>query len=292
MVERVRGRLDQYTTNRPQLATFESLTGDQMALTPAQGYNSMGGTAILEVDHELLQITAFDQTTNNATLPAWGRAQMGTTQTTLSAGKKVIVNPLWPYWHIAQALIDGMRGLYPQIFAVKNTELTSAPLQEAYELPADFEEVLDLRIEWYGPIRPQRQIRTRSVDVSNADGKRYLHIKTIGIGGRPIRITYRAQPTLPTGPDDTTWTWETSGFPASADDLPILRATMDQIVNPELAKTQNFSSEQSDRNRFVQSGAASSASRRMEELFERRMDEERRKLMDRHPVRLYREFNR
>lgn len=292
MIERVRGRLDQYVTNRPQMATFGGITGTNMSLTPIQGYNSMGGSALVEVGSELIQTSAFDSGSNSATVPAWGRAQLGTSLTTLVPGSRAIINPLWPYWHVGQALIDGMRTLYPDLSAVKNTTLTTEIYQEAYELPNDLDDILDIRIEWFTPQHPQRAITRYSVDVSNADGKRYLHLASYAVSGRPIYITYRAQPLMPTDPADAAWTWETSGFPLTAEDLPILYATSTLILGAETSKIQTYSSEQSDRNRFVQAGAANAVSRRLQEVFETRFSDERRKFRDLYPVRLTREFNR
>lgn len=292
LVERVRGRLDQYVTNRPQVATFGGLTGTSMTLTPVQGYNSMGGSALVEIGPELIQISSFDASSNIATVPAWGRAQLGTSQATLTIGDKAIINPLWPYWHIAQALIDGMRKLAQDLPAVKNTELTTAIYQEQYELPADLDDIIDIHIEWWNPGTPHRAIKRYTIDLSNTDGKRYLHVPAYAVSGRPIHITYRAQPTFPTSPADTSWTWETSGFPLTAEDLPVLYAAMTQILTAETAKIQNYSSEQGDRNRFVQAGAANAVSRRLEEVFESRLADERRKFRDKFPIRLFHEFNR
>lgn len=292
MVERVRGRLDQYVTNRPQTATFGGLTGTSMTLTPVQGYNTLGGSALVEIGSELIQISSFDPGSNTATVPAWGRAQLGTSQITLTIGSRAIVNPLWPYWHVAQALIDGMNTLYPDLYAVKNTTLTTEIYKERYELPADLDDIIDIRIEWWSPGTPQRPIKRYTVDVSNSDSKRYLHIPAYAVSGRPIYVTYRARPTLPTDPADTSWTWATSGLPLSAEDLPILYATFTLILGAETSKIQNFSSEQSDRNRFVQAGAANAVSRRLEEVYEKRFADERRKFRDLHPVRVTREFNR
>jgi hypothetical protein len=292
LVERVRGRLNQYVVARPQLATFNGLVDGVMDLEPAQGYNTLGGTSLVEIGHELIQITGFDQSSNSATVPSWGRAQLGTSQATLTIGSKATINPLWPYWHVAQHLIDAMAGLYPDLFGVKNTELTSTILDERYVLPVDLEDILDIRLEWWGPIQPQRPISRYTIDLSNTDGKRYLHIPNIGVGGRPIYVSYRARPVLPTGPDDTSWTWANTLLPDSAEDLPILRAASYLIVASESVKMQNFSSEQSDRNRFIQMGSGNAVSRRMAEMYEQRLAEERRKLLDRHPIRLTRNFNR
>lgn len=292
MVERVRGRLDQYVTNRPQTATFGGLTGTSMTLAPVQGYNTLGGSALVEIGSELIQISGFDPASNTATVPAWGRAQLGTSQIVLNVGSRAIVNPLWPYWHVAQALIDGIQTLYPDLYAVKNTQLTTEIYKERYELPADLDDIIDIRIEWWNPGTPQRPIKRYTVDVSNADGKRYLHIPAYAVSGRPIHVTYRARPTLPTDPADTSWTWATSGLPLSAEDLPILYATFTLILGSETSKIQNFSSEQSDRNRFVQAGAANAVSRRIEEVYEKRFAAERQKFRDLHPVRVTREFNR
>lgn len=290
MVERVRGKLDQFVANRPQMATFSAMDGDTITLTPIQGATAVGGSALVEAGHELIQIASYDPTTGVCELPAWGRAQMGTTEADPQFGDRVIINPLWPFWHVAEAIIDGLHAMYPALFTIKNTTLTSSSTDEQYEMPDDIEQVLDIRIEWWPPGNPERPISRYSLDTSNVDGNRYLHIPCFGLAGRPIKVTYRAIPTYPTGPDDTSWTFETSGYPTSAADLPILHATSALILSAEMSRLQNYSSEQSDRARFVQGGSGNSVSRRLEEQYRTRLLEERTRILDRHPVRIRKQF--
>lgn len=290
MVEMVKGRLYQYSVNRPQLATFNSLTGTSMSLTPAQGYSTLGNGALLEIGSELIQMTAYDAASSTATIPSWGRAQLGTSQVTLTAGSKVTVNPLWPYWHVAQAIIDGLRKMYPMLFAVKNIELTSTVLNERFLLPADVEDVLDLRIKTQPSMDWETPLSRYTLDQSMVDGNRYLYIPPFGVAGRTIRMTYKAVPTYPTGPADGSWTFENSGFPLSAEDLPILWACAELAVAPEASRLQTFSSEQSDRARFVQGGSAVATSRRFDEQYQNRLKEERVRILDRYPPKLRRAF--
>lgn len=292
LVERVRGRLDQYVNNRPQLATFTAENADgSFTVSPIQGYGTLGGSSIVEVGRELIQVANYDPTTGLCTVPPWGRGMLGTTVVSHAVNDKVTFNPLWPFWHVAQHIIDGINVIYPDVFAVKNATLTTSVSAERYELPSDCDEILDIRIEWFGTSAPQRRIGRYSVDSSNADGKRYLHIPLPPVSGRPIRLSYRAAPTLPTSPDDTSWTWASSGLPAGAEDLPVLYAASSLILTVETARLQNYASEQSDRSRFIQAGSASAVSRRLEEVFDRRLKEEQRKLRQLYPMKLFREFN-
>lgn len=290
MTERVRGKLDQYVSNRAQTATLVSDSDSTITITPVQGAASLGGSALVEIGSELIQIASYDSATGVCVVPAWGRAQMGTSQATAGAGAKVTINPLWPFWFVAQSVIDGLHAMYPALFAVKNVELTSDSDQEKYLMPADAEDILDARIQWWAPTQPERQITRFTLDTSNLDGNRYLHIPTLGVSGRPIFVTYRAIPTYPTGPTDTGWTFEDSGYPSSAIDLPILRAAADLIVSAETSRLQNYSSEQSDRARFVQGGTGNSVSRRLDEQYRNRLMEERARILDRYPPRIRRTF--
>lgn len=289
-VEKVRGKLDQHVNNRPQTATLTGSTATTLTLLPTQGANSLGGSALVEIGHEIIQTAGFDPSTNVAVVPAWGRAQMGTTEATLVNNSKVIINPLWPYWHVAQAVIDGLHAMYPALFSIKNTTLTSDADQEKYLMPSDVEQVLDARIEWWAPVNAERPLTRFTLDTSNADGLRYLHIPMVGVSGRPIKITYRAIPAYPSGPDDTDWTFEDSGYPLSALDLPVLHAASMLVVSAETSRLQNFSSEQSDRARFVQGGSANSVSRRLSDQYDKRLMEERARILDRYPPRLRRTF--
>lgn len=297
MVTRVQGHLNQYLINRPMSCTFldwgldgsMNIIGVQLADVPTS--SSLNNSLIELATGEIVQVSSYDSTNNVATCPAWFRGQLGTPQDDdVESNSRAVIEPLWPVYHVAQTIVDGIRQLYPDLFAVREETLSSSSINGNYLLPNDVENILNVTLEIVGPSARQFQINQWTVDISNDDGLRYLRTNPSYQAGRPIYVTYRAKPVIPDAADLTA-TWEDTGLPSSAVDLPVLYATYTLLPAVEAAKTQMHSMEQSDRNRLVQSGAATSASRRFEEMYERRRFTERRALLDRFPPRLHRELN-
>jgi hypothetical protein len=297
MVAQVRGHLDQYTTNRAATATFEGWTPDAPAaptglkLADVSSGDKLLNTVVELASGELVHIGTYDPTSHRATCPPWFRGQLGTPQDdTVATGTRAVVEPLWPTFHIAQKICDGIQNLYPDLFQVKEVQLSSSAINGNYLMPDDAEDVLHLTIENVGPGVEQFKIWAWSMDVSNIDGLRYLRTRTSSLAGRPLYVTYRAKAIVP-APGDLATTWESTGLPDSAADLPVLYAVYTMLPAVESAKTQMHSMEQSDRNRFVQAGSANAASRRFQEMFERRLLAERRKLLDRFAPRTHKNWN-
>lgn len=292
MVDRVRGHLDQFTTNRPQKGTFTGWVG----VTPFTGIGLSGmrtnlTEAVVELGHELVHVTSHDPATLATLCPPWFRQQQGTAANDAYPVNSVaVVNPRWPYWHVASAINDAIAALYPSLFAVETVELTSLTFPEKYLIPDDVERVLRITVEWMAPTYAQREISRWTFDAHPSDGNRYLHVPSVGYSGRPMFLTYAKRPTLfdLTAPSVD---WSATGLSVSAVDLPILHAVSHLLPTAEAAKTQTASVEQSDRSRLVQAGSATAASRRFREMFETRLTEERRALLDQHPPRWHKQLN-
>jgi hypothetical protein len=293
LIDKTIAYLNGPSTNRPKLATLDAiaLTGttiNSMTVTPADGTNTHKGPAILEVEGGcLVYASSWDANSGTVTVPSWGNGFEGAPPATGSSdwNDMVTVNPLWPRYFVGQHIIDAIGTMYPRLYGVKTTQLTSTTLDERYLVPADCEEILSLKIEGFGTTAPRRVIRRRSLQTVNGDGNRYLSINPIGIPGRPMYLVYKARPVLPTDPRDLTWTWTTSGLPATSADVATIKAALTLIESPEMAKMQVYSAEQSERSKFVQAGTGNALSRRLQELFDRRMAEEQDALTFSNPMR-------
>lgn len=297
LVEQAKGLLEQYTVNRPATATFadwqrdgsNNIVGVKLVNVGA-GDRLLNTIAELETG-ELVHIGSYDVNNNTCICPPWFRGQQGTPKTdTVTPNSKVVLEPLWPSWQITTKVCEGIQALYPDLFAVKDAELSSSSVNGNYLLPDDVEGILHLTVENVGPGMEQLKLWVWSLDVSNLDGKRYLRTRTTALAGRPIHVTYRAKPLVPSRLDLTV-DWTTTGLPDSAADLPVLYAVYTMLPAVEAAKTQMHSVEQSDRNKYVQGGAGNAASRRFQEMYERRLFDERRKLLDQHPPRTHKQWN-
>jgi hypothetical protein len=295
MVEEARGVLHQYTTNRPVLATF---TGWQVTGTDITGVNLAGLSgqqkvvnAFVELGHELVYVAAHDPVAGTTTAPPWFRQQQGSpANTSYPANSMAVINPQWPWHQVAKHVATGIGNMYPSLFQVKNTTIVTQTLTERYELPDDVDEIVAIKHEDNRhPALPQREVSRWTLETRAGDGNRYLFMEQVGVAGQNVYITYKASPTIPAITTDADWS--TTGLPATASDLPVLWAVAQMLPSADASKSQITSVEQSERNRFVQPGAANAASRRYQELYMARLAEEKRKLNDQFPPRLHRNMN-
>lgn len=285
-------------TNRPKMGTVSALVldGDSnvttLTVTPVDGTNSHAGPAVIEIDSRLVFASAWDSNTGVATVPSWGNGFEGSPKLSLPLdSEKATVNPLWPRWFVGRHLLDAMEALYPRLYGIKVQELLTTVTGERYEVADDVEEILSIKVEGFGPTLPHREIKRHTLEITNLDGNRYVSVQPIGLSGRKMIIRYRTKPVLPVDATDVDWDWSDSLLPSSASDLPALRAAYTLISSSELAKMQSYSAEQSDRNRLVQGGAGNSASRRLEEMFDRRLAEEQQALQSANPSRPHQRYN-
>lgn len=297
MVQQAKGHLEQYTVNRAATATFVDWQRDgSNNINGVKLANVAGGDRLLNTiveleSGELVHVASYDVNNNTCICPPWFRGQQGTPKIdTVAPNSKVVVEPLWPTWAITTKVCEGITQLYPDVFAAKETQLSSSAINGNYLLPDDVEGILHLTIENVGPGAEQLKLWAWSLDLSNVDGKKYLRTRASSLAGRPVFVTYRARPLVPTRLDPNA-DWTGTGLPESAVDLPVLYAVYTMLPAVEAAKTQMHSVEQSDRNKYVQMGAANAASRRYQEMYERRLFDERRKLLDRHPPRTHKQWN-
>lgn len=289
MVEQARATLQQYTTVRPVVCTFRDWrfsdgvrVGVELSGLPAEQFIQ---DALVELGHELVYVSSHNPVTGETVCPPWFRQQDGTPPNdAMAPNSKATVNPNWPYWTVAQHVAAGVHQLYPSLFAAKSTTLTSQTNSERYVLPDDVEEIISIRYEGYGPTRPQRTIGTWTLDNQNPDGKKYLHIERIQ-SGRKIYIAYRAEPLYPHPASNVLWS--DIGLPETASDLPVLWACAQLIPSTDAARTQMHSVEQQNRGRFVPPSSGRAASAAFRELFASRLEQERRKLLDRYPARVH-----
>lgn len=297
MVEQVKGHLEQYAVNRPATATFLDWNRDAsnnivgVKLTDVSAGDKLVNALVELASGELVQVATYDINNNTAQCPPWFRGQQGTPKIdTVPTNTRVVIEPLWPSFAVTTKVCEGINNLYPDVFAVKECQLVSNSINGNYLVPDDVEGILHLTIENVGPGMEQYKFWVWSLDTSNMDGKRYLRTQTSALTGRPINVTYRAKPLIPTRLDPNA-DWTATGLPESAVDLPVLYAVYTLLPAVESAKTQMHSVEQSDRNKYVQGGSANAASRRFQEMYERRLHDERRKLLDKFPPRAHKNWN-
>src|SRR3954463_11696576 len=242
MVEKVRGTLHQYTTNRPILGTFTGWQGTAPNYTGIDLAGLAGQqkivNALVELGHELVYVSTHAPVAGTTSCPPWFRQQWGSpANDSVAVNSMAIVNPQWPYHTVAQHVINGIANLYPSLFVPKAFTIVSETLTEHYEVPSDVAEIITVRCEDdVDPARPQREVSRWTLQPLNPDGKKYLHMQEVYRSGLNIYVTYRAAPTIPSITSDADWS--TTGLPSTAMDLPVLWASVQLLPSADAAKSQ------------------------------------------------------
>lgn len=292
LVERVRSNLMQGVVNRPNRGTFKGWVLNDSAekvgikLEDVTDTDALTGAHVELSGGELVYVTSHDEDSTICTCPPWFRAQLGSPQNeTVTEDTMVTIDPRWAWWTVAQAVVSGINACEPELFAVNTTTLTTQAVSRKYTLPDDVEDILSLKVLLPGSGDIELPYKRWSVDTKATDGNRYLHLSGAGLSGQPIYVTYRSRAVVP-APTDGAATWASTGLPDSAEDLPVLHATASLLPQPEAARTQVSSIEQSERARFIQPGSSTAPARFWMQEFQDRLAQERRKLQLRFPGRI------
>lgn len=293
LAEQVISDLNQNTVVQEETGTFVDWErDDSLAIVGVQlaDITSDQQNARIELSTgEIVHVSSYSVDGGTAECPPWFRARQGTVANdSVPLNSMVSINPLWSRHKVASKLIEGIHAISEDLFAVAETNITLLPQAANYELPTDCQSVLNVTIEELGPSQRHLPIQAWSLDTTNTDGKVYLRVYPLGLSGRTMRVTYRKAPVIPAA-SNLSATWASTGLPDSASDLPGLFAKAQLILSPEAARTQQASVEQGERSRALQGWSPTSSSRRYHELFLQRLEVERRKLLDRFPVRPHKE---
>lgn len=290
LVEQTIAELRQYSTVRESSGTFKEWVLDDALDIVGVKLGDVGllgdmSNMLVELDTgELIHVSRYSADTETATCPPWFRGQMGSpANDTVAVNTRVAVNPIWTRYGVAQKVVEGIQAISEDLFATDEVDLTTLPLASNYELPSDVEGILSVTVQDVSPTESHMPIQNWSLDTLNSDGERYLRVRPLGMSNLTMRVTYRKAAVVPE-PSDFAATWASTGLPASAQDLPVLYAKMLLVLAPDAAKTQQVGVEQGERGRMLQSWSSASTSRRWQEIYAQRLRDERRKLLDRFPV--------
>ncbi len=111
--------------------TYES------GLFSSEEENLLGNGALVEVDQELMLVTAANTSTRTLTV---SRGYAGTTAATHADNTNVFINPTFPRKSVFDAVADNIVRLYPSLYNVTTTNVTSNSTYA--EVPASTVEVL------------------------------------------------------------------------------------------------------------------------------------------------------
>jgi hypothetical protein len=284
MVEETIGLLNDWTGQVAQQCTL-ALALDPAALVLTVDDGQALGRGLVEVEEELVYVSAFDLAGNTGTIPPWGRGQQGTVAAAHPLGARVTTTPRPPRDRVKKALNQAVHGVYPDLFAVFTDEQPAAERAE-YPLPAVARWVIDVQVQTTG--LPVEWARARSWRLNTAaDPTDFPTGVTLTLPetptGYPIRTIYAAEPVplVNAGDDFTTVT----GLHAGVADLVVMAAASQLVLAQELSRGQLATVEQSQRTQLVSTGASMAASRFLRQEYGLRVAAEKRRLLALHPSR-------
>jgi len=111
--------------------TYES------GLFSSEEENLLGNGALVEVDQELMLVTAANTSTRTLTV---SRGYAGTTAATHADKTNIFINPTFPRKSVFDAVADNIVRLYPSLYNVTTTNVTSGSTYA--EVPASTVEIL------------------------------------------------------------------------------------------------------------------------------------------------------
>ena len=259
------------------------------------------GKGIVEIDEELFWVDNYDRVGNTATIAPYGRAYLGTTLASHTAGTKVTIAPTFPRFVIKRAINDTINAVGSSIFAAKTTTITSNLATSAFRLPAtgsslNIRSILAVAYEAIGPSKEWIPIRNWRFD-GNANSTAFTSEQTISIydmitSGRTIQVVYSTDPSvfpeLATPALTNAQVFETiSGLPASCKDLIILGATYRLLSNLDPARASMVSPQADETDSKRPYGSSQSLTRQVYALFTQRLTEEIKNQQDKYPIRVH-----
>ena len=259
------------------------------------------GKGIVEIDEELFWVDNYDRVGNTATIAPYGRAYLGTTLASHTAGTKVTIAPTFPRFVIKRAINDTINAVGSSIFAANKTTITSNLATSAYRLPAtgtslNIRSILAVAYEAIGPSKEWIPVRNYRFD-GNANSTAFTSEQTISIydmitSGRTIQVVYSTDPAifpeLATTALTNAQVFETvSGLPASCKDLIILGATYRLLSNLDPARATMVSPQADETDSKRPYGSSQSITRQVYALFTQRLTEEIKNQQDKYPIRVH-----
>jgi hypothetical protein len=252
------------------------------------------GKGIVEIDEELFWVDNFDRVGNTATIAPYGRAYLGTTLASHTAGTKVTIAPTFPRFVIKRAINDTINAIGSSIFAANKTTITSNLATTAYRLPAtgnslNVRSILAVAYQSIGPSKEWIPIRNWRFD-GNANSTAFTSEQTISIydmitSGRTIQVVYSTDP-VPFDSNSEEFATKT-GLPDSCKDLVILGATYRLLSNLDPARASMVSPQADETDSKRPYGSSQSITRQVYALFTQRLSEEIKNQQEKYPIRVH-----
>lgn len=233
---------------------------------------------------EMILVRAVNRQTNTITVEPGGRGMFGSVAASWPANTNIENNPIFPQVRLKEAINDTINELYPDLFAVGVSKFPKVSVVFNYSLPADCEEVINVKYQLIGPSQIYPWARNWRYD-NTADTSTFTNGKSINIleditPGREIQVTYMKEPSLLVNPSDDFA--GVTGLPVSAADLCFYGAMTKMVPALSGPRLILDTVEAAERASFVQPQQVAQISQYYQGLFDKRLLKESRKLYDRY----------
>lgn len=236
---------------------------------------------VIEIDHnELVLVQSVNRSTNTVTVAEGGRGWGGTTAVSHGVNADIENNPIFPNIRIKDAINDTIRSLFPDLYAIGTTKITKISVVYNYAMPADAQDVRQVKYQIIGPSKIYPWDRKWRFD-NNADPTDFPTGKSLYVleeitPGREIFVVYSKQASEMVNDTDDFVT--VTGLLASSQDVVYYGALMRMV--PALASPRLIldTVESSERAAFIQPNQINSVWQTWFNLYNDRLEREKRKL--------------
>lgn len=282
MVNEVKAKLAGYTLKQDRMTYLKSAIDNAVTAIPLGSADNLA-KGVIEIEDELIFIDSF----NNATVtlnaaPGFGRGFQGTTTAGHNINSMVVMTPNFPRNVVKQAINDTIKSVFPKLFAVLNTTLTSSGAVNTFALPAGLQDVLAVSWQSYGPSKEWGLLRHYRVDAmanTSAFGgsKNSISIYDGVPPGRTIQVSYTALPVVMSANSDDFTT--VTGLPASCWDIIVLGACSRILAFIDAGRINTTSAESDLADSKVPTSAGQTLGKFVYALFQQRLQEESVKML-------------
>jgi len=187
--------LSQLASGIDNSASTTSLTYVANLWTPEEE-ELIGSGSILEIGQELMMVEDINTISRTITVE---RARLNSTIANHATGADIILKPRYPRMNVANAIGDQIIGLYPALYAVKTTTLTTTSTQYV-EAPADCKRILKARLNnSTSSVTNYSDIALELLtDFTPSSTNAAVQFPTGPTSGKSVYVVYAAQFTRPT----------------------------------------------------------------------------------------------
>jgi hypothetical protein len=239
---------------------------------------------LVEIEDELVYVTAVDKNTGTVTIAPWGRGQAQTEAVAHSANVIVTNSPLFPRQRVRSVLWGVLREVFPDIAAFGEQVTTVSPVVTNYVMPSDCFHVQQVLWKVPGPSGMWKPAKTWRQNKRAGDPVEIELLSFAFPGSNRLRVEYMKNPVASFGATDDLSTY---GYDFQIRDVLVLGSASRLLSYVESGRVLVESVVASNRTETTPPGAAMSASKTLYQMFQARLMSERQQQFLRHPAQLH-----